>query len=266
MKSSRIGLVVSSFAILGSLITGAGPASAEPNLGTGLIRFDGTWATVKTLTDGSTVLTLNKEATGQWMGEIGRSLVPVVRDIDDRRLVSAWNQVGHKSGFGVDATMTWNSLADFARVDLSDPSMTPRGHLRFVVDPDTELPARMENVSVNIARSDAIQTRSFPVNVNYALTATASASTSLQFAYVASVSLINSGMRCYEYTLSQQVPNSTLPANIACGSVAFTSSTSTMGLPTPSQTGHVFFSSTLSVSGSPFVFSGVIATWSVNGS
>jgi len=55
------------------------------------------------------------------MGEIGRSLIPVVRDIDDRNLVQAWSAVGHGSHVDVESTC--------------------------------ELPARMEQTSVNISRA-----------------------------------------------------------------------------------------------------------------
>jgi hypothetical protein len=266
MKSTRIGLVFSSIAILGSLIAATGPATAEPVLGTGLIRIDGDWANVKTLSNGSTVLTLNKEASGQWMGEIGRSLVPGVRDIDDRRLVSAWNEVGHANGSGVEATVTWNSVKNFDRVALSDPSMTPRGHLRFVVDANPALPARMENISVNITRSDAAQARSYPLSITYAFTASTSARTYLQYAYVAEVTLNGSGVNCYEYTLLQSAPNATLPASVACGSATFANSTSSMNLPNSNQSGDVFFNSTITASGSPFAFAAVIASWTETGS
>jgi hypothetical protein len=266
MTSPRIGLAFSSLAILGSLILATGPATAEPILGTGLIRIDGTWATVKTLPNGSTVLTLNKEASGQWMGEIGRSLVPGVRDIDDRRLVSAWNELGHASGSGVQSTLTWNSVNNFESVELSDPSMTPRGHLRFVVDAEPSLPARMENVSVNISRSGATQARSYPLSITYAFTASTSARTYLQYAYVAEVSLNGSGVDCYEYTLLQSSPYATLPASVECGSVSFANTTSSMNLPNPNQSGDVLFNSTITTSGSPFPFTAVIASWTETGS
>lgn len=73
----------------------------------------------QTLSTGVTILTLDKEASGQWMGEIGRSLLPVVRDI-------------------------------------GDPRMTPRGHLGFVVESGSELPLRLEKVSINITRTVAL--------------------------------------------------------------------------------------------------------------
>ena len=266
MNSRRIGSVVSVFAILGSLIAGAVPASAAPILGTGLIRIDGSWATVKTLSNGSTVLTLDKEASGQWMGEIGRSLVAGVRDIDDRGVVSSWEEVGYKSGVDIDATVTWNSLTNYERVDLRDPSMTPRGHLRFVVDADQVLPARMENVSVNIARSDSSKTRAFPVNDTYSLTATVSAQTDVPSADIAEVALKNMGTICYEYDLTQINLSASLPASLSCGSVSLTNSTSSMSLPGSFQAGNAVFFSTIVASGSSFTFSAVIATWTESGS
>gem|GEM_PF-1139486 len=263
--TSRLFIVAA--AAVSLLLVGGVPSQATPVVGTGLIRMDGTWATVKTLPSGSTVLTLNKEASGQWMGEVGQSRVPVVRDIKDKHLVDIWHKVGHASGVGVDATLTWGSAGNFELVTVSDPSITPRGHLRFVVEADPELPARMENISVNITRSDAPKLRAYPMSISFPLTANVDADTRLQFAYVAEVSLLNVGDNCYEYTLTQSAPYGVFPSTISCtDSLTFTSTTSTMLLPTPTAMGQVFFSSTMSASGSPFVYSGVIAQWAETGS
>ncbi len=153
MKSLRSRLLFSVLGLIGFLGLGIVPAQAQPVLGTGLIRFDADWATVKTLPTGVTVLTLDKESSGQWMGEIGGSLEPVVRNIDDRNLVKAWDMVGHPSDAGVESTLTWNSTQNYQLVKLSAPSLTPRGHLRFVIEPGTDLPVRIEQVSVNITRA-----------------------------------------------------------------------------------------------------------------
>ena len=261
------------FALIGLLGIGIAPAHAAPSLGTGLIRIDADWATVKTLSNGEMVLTLDQESSGQWMGEVGSSLKPVVREIDDRNLVKAWDALGHDSGVGVESTLTWNSADNFQLLKLVEPSLTPRGHLRFVIEPASdasvsELPVRLEKVSVNITRAALPQTRSFPYSQNFSLTATAVIQTTNNFAYEASLMFQNAGTNCYTATLIQQAPMLTLPANFVCGpSLTFSSGTLTMSLPLTSGTkGNVFFTSAMIVSGSPFSFSGIVAQWSQTGS
>lgn len=261
------------FTLIGILGMGIAPAHSTPSLGTGLIRLDANWATVKTLTSGETVLTLDKEASGQWMGEVGDSLVPVVRDIDDRNLVKAWDALGHDSGVGVESTLTWSSANNFQLVQLGEPTLTPRGHLRFVLESAedssaSELPVRLEKVSVNITRAHSLQNRSFPVNQSFYITATAALQTTNVYAYVATVNFSNAGPNCYSATLIQQAPLVTLPANLSCGTtLTFSSGTLTMSLPLPSGAkGNVFFNSNMIVSGSPFSFSGIVAQWTQTGS
>jgi hypothetical protein len=265
MKSTRISLLVAVTAILGSLVMGVVPAQAASGLGTGLIRIDAGWASIKTLSDGSTVLTLDKEASGQWMGEVATSVTPVVRDIDDSRLVTAWNEVGHGAGVDAAATVTWNSLANYQLIDVGDPSMTPRGHLRFVIDADANLPNRIENVTLNIHRSQQVQQRSFPFTSNFQITSTATTQTTNNFAYVASVTFKDSGLSCYSFTLTQSAPQGTLPANLNCDSVTYNSGSLAMTLPLGSQPGNVFLNTTMTVSGSPFQFAGVVAQWPLQG-
>ncbi len=265
-KSLRIRLLFSVLGLIGFLGLGIVPAHAQPVLGTGLIRIDANWATVKTLPTGVTVLTLNKESSGQWMGEIGGSLEPVVRNIDDRNLVKVWGMVGHISDVGAESTLTWNSTQNYQLVKLSAPSLTPRGHLRFVIEPGTDLPVRIEQVSVNITRAASPQNRSFPLTQSFPLTAGASAQTTNTMAFNASVMFSNGGANCYTVTLVQPSPTATLPANLACGSVTFASGSLTMTLPLPTGKGNVFFNTTMIVSGSPFSFSGIIAQWSQSGS
>ncbi len=265
-KSLRSRLLFSVLGLIGFLGLGIVPAQAQPVLGTGLIRFDADWATVKTLPTGVTVLTLDKESSGQWMGEIGGSLEPVVRNIDDRNLVKAWDMVGHPSDAGVESTLTWNSTQNYQLVKLSAPSLTPRGHLRFVIEPGTDLPVRIEQVSVNITRAASLQNRSFPVNQSFNLTATAVVQTTNSYQLMASLMFSNGGINCYSVTLNQASPWATLPANLACGSVTFASGSLTMTLPMSGAKGNVFFNTTMIVSGSPFSFSGIIAQWSQSGS
>ena len=263
MKSTRVSLFVAVTAILGSMVVGIVPAQAASDLGTGLIRMDAGWASIKTLSDGSTVLTLDKEASGQWMGEVASSTTPVVRDIDDSRLVTAWNGFGH--GAEAAATVTWNSLANYQLIDLSDPSMTPRGHMRFVIDADANLPNRIENVSLNIHRAQQVQQRAFPYTSNFQITSTATTQSTNNFAYGAEVTFKDSGLSCYSITLSQPAPQGTLPANLNCDSVTYNSGSLTMTLPLGSQPGNVFLTSTMTVSGSPFQFAGVVAQWPLQG-
>lgn len=266
MIITRVGLIASIVAISASFFAGSATAHAAPVLGTGLMRVDANWATVKTLADGTSVITLNKEASGQWMGEIGRSLVPGVRDIDDRDLVTVWENVGHKNGVGVDATVTWDALAHAERVELSDPTLTPRGHLRFVVDANQELPARMSDVTLNLARAEGLKARSFPLNETYSFTATTTAATTIPIPLNSQVAIRDSGSTCYEYTLLQSVPSITLPANVTCNAVVLSNSTSSMSIPSPTKEGSVFFQSTITASGSTFPFAAVIASWSQSGS
>lgn len=273
MTPPRSRFLVPVLALIGFLGMGIAPAHGAPSLGTGLIRIDAGWATVKTLSNGEMVLTLDQEASGQWMGEVGASLKPVVRDIDDRNLVKSWDALGHDSGVGVDSTLTWNSTDNFQLLKLGEPSLTPRGHLRFVIEPASdmsadELPVRLEKVSVNITRAALPQTRNFPYSQNFALTATAVIQTTNNFAYEASLMFLNSGTNCYTATTIQQAPVSQLPANLVCGtSLTFSSGTLTMSLPLPSGAqGNVFFTSTMIVSGSPFSFSGIVAQWTQTGS
>ncbi len=261
------------FGLIGLLGIGIAPAHGAPSLGTGLIRIDADWATVKTLSNGELVITLDQEASGQWMGEIGSSLEPVVRDIDDRNLVKAWDALGHTSGEGVESTLTWNSTNNFQLVKLGDPSLTARGHLRFVIEPDSELsanelPVRLEKVSVNITRGASPQIRSFPYSQSFSLTATAAIQTTNNFAYEASLMFSNTGTNCYEATLVQQAPMSQLPTDLLCGAaLTFSSGTLTMTLPMPSGAkGNAFLTSAMIVSGSPFSYSGIVAQWTQTGS
>jgi len=103
------------------------PAHAALVLGPCLIRIDANWASVKTLPTGVIILTLGKEASGQWMGEIGSSMAPVVRNTNDGNLVKAWNLVGHTSDAGVESTLAWNSTQNYQLIEISSSSMTPRG-------------------------------------------------------------------------------------------------------------------------------------------
>jgi len=273
MNPLRSRFLVPVFALIGFLGIGIAPAHAAPALGTGLIRIDADWATVKTLSNGEVVLTLDQESSVQWMGEVGASLKPVVRDIDDRNLVKAWDALGHNSGVGVESTLTWNSAENYQLLKLGEPSLTPRGHLRFVIEPASdvsisELPVRLEKVSVNINRAALPQVRSFPYSQSFSLTATAVIQTTNNYAYEASLMFKNSGTNCYTATIIQQAPVSQLPANLVCGSsLTFSSGTLTMSLPlTSGAKGNVFFNSAMIVSGSPFSFSGIVAQWSVSGS
>jgi hypothetical protein len=262
MNSKRTSTIVAAL-LLG--FVSIAPASAEEALGSGLVRIDGTWATVKTLADGSSVLTLDKEATGQWMGEIGPDNQLSIREIDDERLVRAWNVLGHNGATGVNATVTWNRGGNYAALTISQPKLTARGHLRFTLSPDAALPARLSDVDINIARAQNLQTRSFPVTQNFAITSTSSTSTTLPFAYSATIALSDSGLRCFSSTVTQSAPQMQLPANLVCGSVTFNSGQYTMSLATSTQNGTVFFATTMAASGSTFSFSSIIASWTAGG-
>ncbi len=262
MKRTRtLAVIAACFLGFGSIA----PAHADETIGSGLVRIDGDWATVKTLADGSSVLTLARDAAGQWMGEIGPDDQLTVRDIDDERLVRGWQTLGHRGDAGVAATLTWNRGTNYALVSVSRPQLTPRGHLRFTLAPGTKLPARLSDVDINIVRSQPLQPRSFPVTETFALTATTAAKTSLQFAIAATTTLSDSGLSCFSSTVTQSAPQVELPANLACGSVTFTTGDYTLTLPSATQQGTVFFASTMATSASTFNFNAVIASWTTSG-
>jgi hypothetical protein len=123
----------------------------------------------------------------------------------------------------------------------------------------------MSDVDINIARSQNLQARSFPVTQVFALTSTTSSTTNVPFAISATVALSDSGLRCYSSTVNQAAPQMQLPANLTCGSVTFNTGQYTMSLPNSTQNGTVLFVTTMTASGSTFNFSSVIASWTQNG-
>jgi hypothetical protein len=262
MKSSRVAAVsiVSLFAL-----ASVAPAQAANPLSNGLVRIDSSWATVKTLADDSRVVTFANSATGEWMGEVGPTDQLMVRAVDDEHLVRAWDELGHSADAAISATLTWNAGANFALIAVSNPQVTPRGHLRFHLDPSVELPPRLEDVDINISRAATPQARAFPTNETYALTSAAEILTINKFAYGAEATINDSGINCYEVTALQSAPIVSLPANLACETLTFTSGTFTMSLPLPTQNGTLFFSSSMQASGSPFSFSAVVASWPESG-
>jgi hypothetical protein len=247
-------------------LTSVAPAQAANPLSNGLVRIDSSWATVKTLADDSLVVTFANSATGEWMGEVGPTNQLMVRDVDDEHLVRAWNDLGHSADTAIPATLTWNAGANFALVAVSDPRITPRGHLRFRINPGVDLPPRLEDVDINISRAATPQPRTFPTNETYALTSTAEIFTINKFAYTAEATINDSGINCYEATALQSAPIVQLPANLACETLTFTSGTFTMNLPLPTQNGTLLFSSSMLASGASFSFSAVVASWPESGS
>jgi hypothetical protein len=239
------------------------------SIGHGLVRIDASWATSKTLADGSQVLTFAKRASGQWMGEVGPEQTLVVRDINVKRVARAWSRLGHKRATGVPATLTWNTGSNFTAVTVSDPKVTPRGFLRFRLASGAQAPDRMNDVTLNLARHVAgpasIVAQSFPVTSTYALSSTASVVTKNSYAIVASISLSDSGLTCYALTLTQPAPQVSLPNNLKCNTITYTTGQFTMSLPVGSQNGSVLFASNMLVSGSSFTFNAIVASWSQTG-
>lgn len=260
--SSVVAVCIASLFALSSVA----PAQAANPLSNGLVRIDSSWATVKTLADDSRVVTFANSATGQWMGEVGPTDQLMVRDIDDEHLVRAWDELGHSADAAIPATLTWNAGVNFALIAVSDPQITPRGHLRFHINQSVDLPTRLEDADINISRAATPQARAFPSNETYALTSAAEILTINKFAYVAEATLNDSGINCYEGTALQTAPIVELPANLACETLTFTSGTLTMSLPLPTQNGTLFFSSLMQASGSSFSFSAVVASWPESGS
>ena len=251
---------------------GLAPAQAAPALGTGLVRIDANWASVKMLPSGERVLTLDKEASGQWMGELDPSQSPVVRDIDDRDLVGNWDDLGHNAGVGVDSTLTWNSVDNHQMVHLGSPVLTPRGHLRFVLEPSSEgstieLPVRLEKVSINVHRASSPQYRALPLALPpYFVTNDALVQSTITSNYsTVEVMLMCDGTSVWSSTLNQSDPSQNIPSDLECASVVYESGTLKMTGPTISQAGNVLLNATVSVSdGSPYAFSAVVATWGLN--
>jgi hypothetical protein len=270
-------LVVSTLATIGGITSataqevatqGSDPQVSN-SIGHGLVRIDSSWATMKTLANGTRVLTFAKRASGQWMGEVGPEQSLMVRDINVKRLVRAWNRLGHNRQINVPATLTWNTGSDFTAITVSNPKVTPRGFLRFQLEPDAQAQPRMKDVTLNLSRAQprpaAIVAQSFPTTSNYTLTSTGSITTTNSFAYQASISLYDSNVRCYITTLSQPAPTQSLPANLKCGSITYTTGQFAMSLPSASKSGTVLFTSNMLVSGSPFTFNAIIATWTSTG-
>jgi phage baseplate assembly protein gpV len=137
--------------------------------------------------------------------------------------------------------------------------------MRFVIDADANLPSRIENVTLNIHRAQQVQQRAFPFTSNFQMTSTATTQTTNNFAYGAAVTFKDSGLSCYSITLSQPAPQGTLPANLNCDSVTYNSGSLAMTLPLGSQPGNVFLNTTMTVSGGPFQFAGIIAQWPLQG-
>lgn len=270
-------LVVSILATVGGVTSAAaqGVASqgSDPqvsnSIGHGLVRIDSSWATVKTLTDGTRVLTFAKRASGQWMGEVGPDQKLMVRDINVNRLVRAWDRLGHDRQTGVSTTLTWNTGSHFAAITVSNPRVTPKGFLRFQLEPDAQAKPRMKNVTLNLSRAlprpAEIVAQSFPTSSKYALTSTGFITTTNSFALQASVSFSDSNIRCYIITLMQSAPTQSLPQNLACGSLTFTTGQLAMSLPKTSTNGSVLFTSNMLISGSPFAFNAIVATWTTTG-
>lgn len=240
-------------------------APASNSIGHGLVRLDSFWATSKTLADGTRELTFAKHASGQWMGEVGPQQQLMVRDISVKRLVRASNRLGHKRQSGVPATLTWNTGSKFTAIVVSNPKVTPKGHLRFRLSPGAQTPQRMKNVTLNLSRPASIGARTFPVTSTYALTSTGSVTTTNSFAYQANISLSDSGLRCYTLTLVQAAPVQSLPNNLICGSLTFTTGQFAMSLPVGSQNGSVLFTSNMLASGTSFAFNAIVASWPQSG-
>lgn len=263
MRHLRISaaIVVSLFA----LSTAVTAQAADP-LSDGLVRIDSSWARVKTLADDSKVITFANSASGQWMGEVGPKDQLMVRDVDDEQLVRGWDELGHSAKTAASATLTWNKGANYTLIAVTRPQITPKGHLRFHIDPSVDLPPRLAGAAINISRSSAPQARAFPTTETYALTSTAKISTTNNFAYEASALISDSGTNCYDITVVQEAPSGQLPDNLACGSITFTSGTFMLNLPLATQNGTLYFASVMQASGSPFSFSAVVASWAVTGS
>lgn len=263
--SSLLALVLASTASITAASANQSSANKSAPFATGLVRIDSPWASVKTLSDGREVITFSKDANGQWFGELGQNNIPVVKDIKDSQLVRHWNLLGHDQQGAVPATFTWNNTTNYELLELSNPELTPRGHLRFELASTTSLPQRMENTSINFSRASTPTPRFNQGTINTAITSDVLASTYLSFAFSAKVTLSNSGYACYIVTLAQPAPIVTGPANLKCGPVTFTSSTYTMTLPPPTGSGNVFLAANVSSGGAPFAYNAIIATWTQAG-
>jgi hypothetical protein len=283
MYRLRISFFVLALGLIASVGIGGAPAQAAPSLGTGLVRIDADWATVQTLSNGKRVLTLDKNASGQWLGGIGRSRRLAIRDVDDRNLVQAWNALGHGAGVGVASALTWNSGKDHKFVRLADPVLTPSGQLRFVIKQSenlsaSKLPTRLKKVGVNITRAPLRQNRSFPIVNTFHFTGSVALTTTVPRAAEASLVFSSDNTECFSSTLTTASPDYT-PVGVCGPDLSFNGYYVTLTPATTEQDGDVYFkitttvrtqttngeNSTWTVKMQDFNYSGYAASWTYTG-
>jgi hypothetical protein len=285
MTRRRLSFFVLALGLTASLGIGIAPAQAAPSLGSGLVRIDAGWATIQKLPSGKRVLTLDKNASGQWLGEIGRSRTLAIREIDDRNLVQAWDALGHGSGVGVASALTWNSGKDHKFVRLADPVLTPSGQLRFVLKQSknlstSKLPTRLKKVGVNITRAPLRQNRSFPIVNTFHFTSSVALTTTVPSAAEASIVFSSDKSECFSSTLTTAAPDYIPVGN--CGpDLTFNGYDVTLTPATIEQDGDVYFkivttvtTTTTNTANQPWTFtvkmqdfnySGYAASWTYTG-
>ncbi len=242
------------------------------------MRIDADSATIKTLPNGKKVLTLHKNASGQWLGEIGRSRKLAIRDIDDRNLVQAWDALGHDFGVGVASALTWNSEKDHQPVRLADPVLTPSGQLRFVIKQTenlstSKLPTRLKKVGVNITRAPLRQNRSFPIVKTIWFTDSVALTTTVKSDVEASLVFSSDNSECFSSTLTAASPIYSPYGSCGDDGLSFQGNNVTLTPATVAHFGHLWLeilsqirtTSGNSVKLQQFKYSGYAASWTYEG-
>lgn len=150
---AAVGIAASAFVV-------AAPAqAASTGIGTGraVVHVDAPQATVTKQADGTYLLAMPKGTTGQWMGErknaSGKTIVRVGK-LTGEKLASSWNNLKYTSA-GATGTLVWDAKAttrQAAVVQVSKPKTTNTG-VTFILTSRNELPATMNDVSVNLDRA-----------------------------------------------------------------------------------------------------------------
>lgn len=146
------------------------PVQAAPGSGIGsgraVIRIDSPKASVSQQGGDTYVLTMAKNASGQWMGErtnAGGKVTTRVGDLTAKQLVDGWDDFKYTEA-GVDATLTWNSKSPrvkAASVHISQPRSTKAGVVVELTSQEI-IPAHLTNASLSISRAPGKGVRSLP--------------------------------------------------------------------------------------------------------
>lgn len=146
---------------LGLIALGSATSSASAaGIGSGraLVRIDAPNATVSKNADGSYVLTVPANSTGQFFGErpdkSGKKSLRV-GDVSAKQLIRKWQDFRYTSA-GVPTTIAWNakkaSTMEGILVRLFKPTVTPEG-ITFRFTTKQYAPESLKDVTVNLQRA-----------------------------------------------------------------------------------------------------------------